>query len=134
MSHSIAGFEVQAVRRPPILLAALAKVAVARADTMLFAARLDGCLGGTAAMSVVVSSVGKIAHLYIASTHLPHRGRGIQLALIRSRLAAAQQAGCTTRASQLGLRTLAPAIRSGPGLASLTQRQRLLNGALSRPL
>ncbi|AXL50130.1 hypothetical protein DSC91_002199 [Paraburkholderia caffeinilytica] len=94
VSHSIAGFEIQAVRRPPILLEALARIAVARADTMLFAAKLNGHLAGTGGMSVIATPVGKIAHLYIASTHPAHRGRGIQLALIRSRLAAARKAGC----------------------------------------
>lgn len=95
VSHSVTGFEVQAVRRPPFLLEVLAKIAVARADTMLFAAKLGGCLAGTAGMSVIASPVGKIAHLYIASTHPTYRGRGIQLALIRSRLVAAKEAGCT---------------------------------------
>ncbi|MFM0209540.1 GNAT family N-acetyltransferase [Paraburkholderia sediminicola] len=95
VSHSIAGFEMQAVRRSPLLLEALAKIAIARADTMLFAARLNGQLAGTGGMSVIATPVGKIAHLYIASTHPAHRGRGIQLALIRSRLAAARNAGCT---------------------------------------
>jgi len=93
-AHSIAGFEIQAVRRSPILLEALAKIAVARTDTTLFAAKLNGSLAGTGGMSVIETPVGKIAHLYIASTHPAHRGRGIQLALIRARLAAAQQAGC----------------------------------------
>jgi len=94
VSHSIAGFEMQAVRRSPLLLEALAKIAVARADTTLFAAKLNGYLAGTGGMRVIATPVGKIAHLYIASTHPAHRGRGIQLALIRSRLAAAQKAGC----------------------------------------
>lgn len=95
MSHSISGFEAQATTRPPSLLQALATIAVERADTMLFAAKLDGCLAGTAGMSLLESPAGKVAHLYIGSTHPRWRGRGIQLALIRSRLAAARKAGCT---------------------------------------
>ncbi|MEF3063479.1 GNAT family N-acetyltransferase [Pandoraea apista] len=95
VSHSVAGFEMQAKPRPRALLEALALIAAARTDTTRFAATLDGHIAGTAGMSVIASPMGKIAHLYIASTHPAYRGRGIQLALIRARLSAAREAGCT---------------------------------------
>lgn len=94
VSHSIAGFSVQAVPRPTILLETLARIAVTRADTFLFAANLDGEIAGTAGMSIVESPVGRIAHLYIASTLPTYRGRGVQLALLRARLMAATHARC----------------------------------------
>lgn len=119
VSHSMAGFEVQAVRRAPVLLEALAKIAVARADTMLFAAKLGGRVAGTAGMSLIESPAGKIAHLYIASTHPSSRGRGVQLALIRSRLAAARKAGCTIASITARPRNVSArnAERAGFGLA-----------------
>src|SRR5471032_2219482 len=92
--HSIAGFAVQAVPRPAILLETLARIAVARADTVLFMARQDGEIAGTAGMSVIDTPAGPIAHLYIASTLPVYRGRGVQLALLRARLSAARRAGC----------------------------------------
>jgi GNAT superfamily N-acetyltransferase len=92
--HSIAGFAVQAVPRPAILLETLARIAVARADTVLFMARQDGEIAGTAGMSVIDTPAGPIAHLYIASTLPAYRGRGVQLALLRARLSAARRAGC----------------------------------------
>lgn len=95
VSDSVAAFEMQAKPRPRVLLETLATIAVARADTTLFAATFDGHTAGTAGMSVIESPIGKIAHLYIAGTHPSCRGRGVQLALIRARLLAAREAGCT---------------------------------------
>ncbi|AJC19815.1 GNAT family N-acetyltransferase [Pandoraea pulmonicola] len=95
VSHSVAAFEAQAKPRPRALLEALAVIAAARTDTTCFAATLDGHIAGTAGMSVMASPMGKIAHLHIASTHAAYRGRGIQFVLIRARLSAAREAGCT---------------------------------------
>ena len=92
---SVAGFSVQAVNRPPILLETLARIALQRSDTLLFAAAVDGKVAGTAGMSLVETPAGLLAHLYIASTLPAYRGRGIQLALLHARLAAARNAGCT---------------------------------------
>ena len=91
---SIAGFSLQAHDRPRELLAALARIAHARADTSLFVARLDGQLAGSAGLSVADTPRGRIAALYIASTLPPFRGRGVQAALLHARLAAARAAGC----------------------------------------
>jgi GNAT superfamily N-acetyltransferase len=95
VADSIAGFSVQAINRPPALLEALAQIALHRSDTLLFAAIIDGQIAGTAGMSLIETSVGLLAHLYIASTLPAYRGRGVQLALLRARLLAARSAGCT---------------------------------------
>ncbi|AMO99489.1 acetyltransferase family protein [Collimonas arenae] len=94
VEQSMAGFSVQAVSRPVILLETLARIAVLRTDTRLFAATYDGIVAGTAAMSLIETGAGLVAHLYIASTLPAHRGRGVQLALLNARLAAARGAGC----------------------------------------
>ena len=94
VEQSVAGFSVQAVSRPVILLETLARIALQRSDTLLFAARCDGSIAGTAGMSLIETGAGLVAHLYIASTLPAQRGRGIQLALLNARLAAARSAGC----------------------------------------
>ncbi|AMP04176.1 GNAT family N-acetyltransferase [Collimonas pratensis] len=93
--HSVAGFSVQAVNRPPALLEALAQIALHRDDTRFFAASIDGQIAGTAGMSLIGTPAGLLAHLYIASTLPAWRGRGVQLALLHARLKAARSAGCT---------------------------------------
>jgi GNAT superfamily N-acetyltransferase len=91
---SIAGFSVQAQDRPRELLAALARMAQARDDTSVFVARVDGRVAGSAGLSVAETALGRIGELYIASTLPAWRGRGVQMALLRARLAAARAAGC----------------------------------------
>ncbi|WP_211473305.1 GNAT family N-acetyltransferase [Collimonas humicola] len=93
-AHSVAGFSVQAVKRPPALLEALAQIALRRSDTRLFAATVDGQIAGTAGMSLIETPAGLLAHLYIASTLPAYRARGVQLALLHARLDAAREAGC----------------------------------------
>lgn len=95
VTASVAGFAVQAVTRPTRLLEALAQIAVGRDDTSLYAATVHGETAGTAGMSVLEIDGIKIAHLYIASTLPAFRGRGVQSALLRARLADARRAGCT---------------------------------------
>jgi len=103
VAASVAGFSVQAQQRPRALLEALAQVALARADTQLFVARLDGAVAGSAGMSVLDTQAGPIAHLYIASTLPVARGRGVQSALLRARLARARRLGCVL--AQVTVRT-----------------------------
>lgn len=91
---SVEGFSVQAQQRPRDLLLALARIAQARADTSLFVARVNGRIAGSAGLSVAPTALGRIAELYIASTLPDWRGRGVQAALLRARLAAAREAGC----------------------------------------
>ena len=92
---SVAGFSVQAVNRPAVLLETLAQIALQRSDTLLFTATIDGKVAGTAGMSLIETAAGLLAHLYIASALPAYRGRGVQLALLRARLMAARNAGCT---------------------------------------
>ena len=94
IAHSVEGFAVQLSTRPVTLLQALACIATQRDDSRLFAARLDGRIVGTAGMAILPSAAGPVAHLYIASTLPDCRGRGVQQALLRARLAAAHEAGC----------------------------------------
>ena len=91
---SIAGFSLQAQPRPPELLAALARIARARADTRLFVARVDGEVAGSAGLSIMDTPLGRIGELCIASTLPAWRSRGVQAALLRARLAAAKAARC----------------------------------------
>lgn len=89
----VAGFSVQMTERPLALLEVLASIAMARADTRLYLARVDGKIAGSAGLGLVDPQGAAVAHLYIASTLPQYRGRGIQRALLQARLAAARQAG-----------------------------------------
>jgi ribosomal protein S18 acetylase RimI-like enzyme len=91
---SIGGFTLQAEKRPRGLLDALARIALARDDTALFVARIDGVVAGSAGLSVAETPLGRVGELYIASTLPEFRGRGVQTALLRARLAAAKAADC----------------------------------------
>jgi GNAT superfamily N-acetyltransferase len=91
VSHSVSGF--LSGRRPPELLRTLAQIAVRRADTKLYFARVAGKIAGSAGLSLIETPFGGVAHLYIDSTLPEYRGRGVQAALIRARLAAAHRAG-----------------------------------------
>ena len=91
---SVAGFSLQAEKRPRELLEALARIAHARDDTSLFVARLGGEVAGSAGLSVAETPLGRVGELYIASTLPAFRGRGVQTALLRARLAAAKAADC----------------------------------------
>jgi ribosomal protein S18 acetylase RimI-like enzyme len=91
---SVAGFSLQADPRPRDLLVALARIAHARQDTGLFVACVDDRVAGSAGLSVTQTPLGPVGELYIASTLPEFRGRGVQTALLRARLAAARAAGC----------------------------------------
>lgn len=91
---SVAGFTLQAENRPRDLLDALARIALARDDTALFVARVDGRIAGSAGLSVTETPLGLVGELYIASTLPEFRGRGVQAALLQARLVAAKAAGC----------------------------------------
>lgn len=69
---------------------AIFEAAFAVPGTMYFLASVDGILAGTGALYVH----GRTAYLFAASTTAAHRGRGIQAALIRARLARARELGC----------------------------------------
>jgi GNAT superfamily N-acetyltransferase len=69
---------------------ALARTAIARPCVTGFIAWIDGELAGSAAMCMRDG----VATLFSTSTHPNYRRRGVQAALIRTRLAHAAQAGC----------------------------------------
>jgi GNAT superfamily N-acetyltransferase len=72
----------------------LAATATIRPDTRLYFARIDGDIAGTAGMALLDTPLGRVAELYIDSTVPEFRGKGIQLALLRARLAEAKDSGC----------------------------------------
>ena len=83
IAASVAGFSVQARPRPPELLEALARSALARPDTTTVLCEIDGEVAGSAAVSILD---GAVAYLHMASVLPACRGRGVQGALIRARL------------------------------------------------
>ncbi|KAL2835558.1 hypothetical protein BJY01DRAFT_223417 [Aspergillus pseudoustus] len=72
----------------------LAATATIRPDTQLYFARINGEIAGTAGMALIDTPLGHVAELYIDSTVPAFRGKGIQLALLKSRLAEAKEKGC----------------------------------------
>lgn len=93
VTHCVAGFSVQAHRRPASLLETLARVALGRDDTTLYLALIAGEIAGSAGLALLDTAYGPVAHLYIASTQPTYRGRGVQAALLAARLADARRAG-----------------------------------------
>lgn len=93
VAASLAGFAVQAHRRPTTLLDLLARIACDRADTTLYLARIGGEIAGSAGLARLETPDGPVAHLYIASTVPASRGRGVQAALLTARLADAWRDG-----------------------------------------
>jgi GNAT superfamily N-acetyltransferase len=79
--------------RPKLLLEALARSAVLRPDTRLYFAVADGKVAGSAALALIDTPKGGVAHLYIDSTLPEARGQGVHAALLRGRLSDARRAG-----------------------------------------
>lgn len=79
--------------RSESLLTSLGQIAELREDTSLYFAMVDGKIAGSAGLALIETSKGGVAHLYIDSTIPDFRGRGVQLALLRVRLADARRAG-----------------------------------------
>lgn len=90
-SWSLAGYRDGG--RAELLLETLARIAVMRADTSLYIATVGGKVAGSAGMALIETTKGGVAHVYIDSTLPEYRGRGIQAALLRARLADARKAG-----------------------------------------
>ncbi|KAL4772040.1 hypothetical protein BDW60DRAFT_222676 [Aspergillus nidulans var. acristatus] len=82
----------------PDLFHTLATIATLRPDTRLYFAKIDGKIAGTAGLALITTSLGKVAELYIDSTLPEFRGRGVQVALLRARLAEAKREGCAIAA------------------------------------
>jgi len=79
--------------RPELLLETVANTAVLRTDTTLYIATVEGKTAGSATLALIETSKGGVAHLCIDSTLPEFRGRGIQTALLKARLADARRAG-----------------------------------------
>jgi GNAT superfamily N-acetyltransferase len=79
--------------RPKLLLETLAHSAVLRPDTRLYLAVADGKVAGSAALALIHTSKGGVAHLYIDSTLPEYRRQGVHAALLRVRLSDARRAG-----------------------------------------
>lgn len=89
--YSISG--AKSLGRPVELLETLAKSATLRSDTRLYFAKIDGHISGSAGLAFLTTPFGQVAELYIDSTVPESRGRGVQTALLRARLADAKAAG-----------------------------------------
>lgn len=103
---SAAGFQTNG--RTHELLRALASIATRRRDSTLYFALVNDEIAGTAAMATMETAAGKVAHLYLDSTLMGHRGQGVQLALIQARL---------LDAARLGLDLASSITRVGDGSA-----------------
>ncbi|KAI9368578.1 hypothetical protein BJX61DRAFT_210540 [Aspergillus egyptiacus] len=71
----------------------LAYAAYHRPDSRVYFARINGQIAGTAAMALIKTPLGRVAELYLDSTVPEFRGKGVQAALLRTRLAEAKRAG-----------------------------------------
>jgi GNAT superfamily N-acetyltransferase len=90
---SVDGFAAQPNPRPRRLLEVLARSAAMRRDVLLFTAETDGGIAGTAALALLQTACGTVAHLFLASTRHGFRGKGVQRALLDLRLDTARQRG-----------------------------------------
>lgn len=75
-------------------LKALAESAVARSDTSLFSATINGQLVGTAVMTVIDIEGCKVANLFMDSCLEHARGKGVHKALLSKRIRIAKEMGC----------------------------------------
>lgn len=85
----VKGFSSQSSDRPQKLHEVVANITSSRDDTDLYMATSGGEIVGSAAIAHVETSMGRVAILYAGSTIPEFRGRGVQMALLRARLAEA---------------------------------------------
>ncbi|KAJ5593799.1 uncharacterized protein N7459_000007 [Penicillium hispanicum] len=114
---SVAGFQDNG--RSHDLLRALAEIATRREDTALYFALVDGAIAGSAALASIETPEGSVAHLYLDSTILAYRGRGVHRALIHARLSDAHRRGLSlaTMITSMGDGSARNAERAGMSLA-----------------
>jgi GNAT superfamily N-acetyltransferase len=113
IAASVAGFSARPAPRSPSLLDLLARIALVRPHTELFVARWTGAVAATAALALIDTRAGPVAHLFLASTLPAARGRGLQQVLLAHRL---------QRARALGARLATVAARPGTTSARNTER------------
>ncbi|KAJ5125131.1 hypothetical protein N7526_007308 [Penicillium atrosanguineum] len=125
---SAAGFQTNG--RTHELLRALASIATRRKDSTLYFAFVNDEIAGTAAMATMATAEGQVAHLYLDSTLMGHRGQGVQLALIRARLLDAVRQGLDVASSitRVGHGSARNARRAGLRLAYTTRIFNQLRG------
>ncbi|GAB7324544.1 hypothetical protein MBLNU13_g08448t1 [Cladosporium sp. NU13] len=92
INASVEGF--RSGGRNVVTLKALAESAVARSDTSLYSATIDGELVGTAVMAVIDVDGCKVASLFMDSCLEPARGKGVHKALLSERIRVAKEMGC----------------------------------------
>lgn len=92
VNASIEGFHSGG--RSVATLRALAESAVARSDTSLFSATIEGELVGTAVMAVIDVEGCKVANLFMDSCLEHARGKGVHQALLAERIRVAKHLGC----------------------------------------
>ncbi|KAL4954453.1 hypothetical protein BDW69DRAFT_183501 [Aspergillus filifer] len=63
-----------------------------RPDTRVYIARINDEIAGTAAMALIDTDIGNVANSYFDSTLPNFQGRGVEMELIRARLADAKRA------------------------------------------
>ncbi|PLB49873.1 hypothetical protein P170DRAFT_435191 [Aspergillus steynii IBT 23096] len=117
LQASVAGFADGG--RSSDLLRLLARLAACRDDTYLYVATINKEIVGTAAMAVIDSPDGSVAHLYLDSTLPGYRGKGVHAALIRARVLEAHQLGVdlATMTTSAGSGSARSAERAGFRLA-----------------
>ncbi|RDW92985.1 GNAT family N-acetyltransferase [Aspergillus mulundensis] len=95
IESSLAGFEQDAgdSKTEDELLKLLAECATLQPETRTYLARLDGRIAGGAGMAYLPTPQGPVTQLHITSTVPEFRGRGVQGALLRARLADAKASG-----------------------------------------
>ncbi|KAL4948841.1 hypothetical protein BDW69DRAFT_198565 [Aspergillus filifer] len=91
---SLAGFEAESSGGEETELSrVLAHCAILQPDTRTYLARIDGQIAGSAGMAFLPTGQGDVAQLYISSTVPELRERGVQCALLRTRLSDAKASG-----------------------------------------
>lgn len=120
--------------RPRALLSILARIALARKDTIVYFALIDGVIAGAAGMAILETAYGKVAHLYIDSTLPTFQRRGVHGALIRARLNEAKLAGCDL--AMLGAREGAGSARNAvkAGFERVYVKKEMIKKAQNEPL
>jgi len=113
VAAAVAAFSARPSPRSPALLETLARIALLRPRTELFVARSAGTIAATAALALLETSEGTVAHLFLASTLPAARNRGVQRALLSHRL---------RRARALGARFATVAARPATTSARNTER------------